>query len=60
MEKLQQHTINKDEPVITITGLYKSFEDLEVLKGIDLTLYRGENVAILRSNKNHCGFAETR
>jgi phospholipid/cholesterol/gamma-HCH transport system ATP-binding protein len=47
MEKLQQHTINKDEPVITITGLYKSFEDLEVLKGIDLTLYRGENVAIL-------------
>jgi phospholipid/cholesterol/gamma-HCH transport system ATP-binding protein len=47
MEKLQQHTINRDEPVISISGLYKSFEDLEVLKGIDLTLYKGENVAVL-------------
>jgi len=47
MEKLQQHTINKDEPVIEISGLYKSFDDLEVLKGIDFKLCRGENVAIL-------------
>jgi phospholipid/cholesterol/gamma-HCH transport system ATP-binding protein len=47
MEKLQNHTINKNEPVITIRGLYKSFEDLAVLKGVDLTLYKGENLAIL-------------
>jgi phospholipid/cholesterol/gamma-HCH transport system ATP-binding protein len=47
MERLQQHTINKDEAVISITGLYKSFDDLHVLKGIDFTLYKGENVAIL-------------
>jgi phospholipid/cholesterol/gamma-HCH transport system ATP-binding protein len=47
MEKLQQHTINKDELVISIKGLYKSFNDLQVLKGIDFNLYKGENVAIL-------------
>jgi phospholipid/cholesterol/gamma-HCH transport system ATP-binding protein len=47
MEKLQQHTINRDEPVIEIKGLYKSFEELEVLKGIDFTLFKGENVAVL-------------
>jgi len=47
MEKLQKHTINEDEPVITIKGLYKSFDDLEVLKGIDFILHKGENVAVL-------------
>jgi phospholipid/cholesterol/gamma-HCH transport system ATP-binding protein len=47
MKKLQQHTISKDEPVISIKGLYKSFEGLEVLKGIDFTLFKGENVAVL-------------
>jgi phospholipid/cholesterol/gamma-HCH transport system ATP-binding protein len=47
MEKLQKHTINRDEPVITIEGLYKSFANLNVLRGIDFTLYKGENVAIL-------------
>jgi phospholipid/cholesterol/gamma-HCH transport system ATP-binding protein len=43
----QQHIINKDEPVISIKGLYKSFEDLQVLKGIDFTLFKGENIAVL-------------
>jgi phospholipid/cholesterol/gamma-HCH transport system ATP-binding protein len=48
MEKLTQHQIlNKDEPVISITGLYKSFDDLQVLKGIDFNLFKGENVAVL-------------
>jgi phospholipid/cholesterol/gamma-HCH transport system ATP-binding protein len=47
MKKLEKHTINRDEPVISIRGLYKSFEDLEVLKGIDFTLNKGENVAVL-------------
>jgi phospholipid/cholesterol/gamma-HCH transport system ATP-binding protein len=47
MEKTNQHTINYGEPVISISGLYKSFGDLHVLKGIDFTLYKGENVAIL-------------
>ncbi len=42
-----KHTINKDESVILINGLYMSFDDLEVLKGIDFNLFKGENVAIL-------------
>lgn len=47
MENLPQHIINKDESVISITGLYKSFDDLQVLKGIDFNLFKGENVAVL-------------
>ena len=47
MEKLKQHIINKEESVISITGLYKSFGDLQVLKGIDFNLFKGENVAVL-------------
>ena len=48
MGKLKQaHIINKDELVISIKGLYKSFGDLEVLKGIDLDVFKGENIAVL-------------
>jgi len=42
-----KNSLNKEEPVISINGLHKSFGDLEVLKGIDFNLYRGENVAVL-------------
>jgi phospholipid/cholesterol/gamma-HCH transport system ATP-binding protein len=41
------HIINKEENVISIKGLYKSFGDLEVLKGVNLEVYKGENVAVL-------------
>ena len=44
MQKLET---TPGEPVISIKGLYKSFGDLEVLKGIDFTLLKGENVAVL-------------
>lgn len=47
MKEREQHTISRDEKVISISGLYKSFGDLDVLKGIDFDLYKGENVAIL-------------
>jgi phospholipid/cholesterol/gamma-HCH transport system ATP-binding protein len=48
MEKLRlHHVINKDESVISIKELYKSFDDLAVLKGIDFNLFKGENVAVL-------------
>jgi len=47
MENLKQHVIDKNEPVISITGLHKAFDDLPVLKGIDFNLSKGENVAIL-------------
>lgn len=35
------------EPVILVKDLYKSFEDLEVLKGVNLSVYKGENVVVL-------------
>jgi phospholipid/cholesterol/gamma-HCH transport system ATP-binding protein len=39
--------INREECVICITDLHKSFGELPVLRGIDLNVYRGENVAVL-------------
>ena len=47
MENQKQDIINYEEPVISIKGLYKSFDDLQVLKGIDFNLFKGENVAVL-------------
>lgn len=41
------HTINKDETVISIKELYKSFDELDVLKGVNLDVFKGENVAVL-------------
>lgn len=38
---------NAEEPVLEIKGLYKSFGELEVLKDVDLTVYKGENLAVL-------------
>jgi len=38
---------NKDEPVIFIKDLYKSFDELDVLKGVDLSVFKGENVVVL-------------
>jgi len=47
MEELKKHIIDYNEAVISISGLYKSFGDLHVLKGIDFELFKGENVAVL-------------
>jgi len=38
---------NGREKVITIRGLYKSFGDNHVLRGIDLDVMKGENVVVL-------------
>jgi len=46
MENKPVHN-NKEEVVISISQLYKSFEDNDVLKGIDLELRKGENAVIL-------------
>ncbi|WP_149243316.1 ATP-binding cassette domain-containing protein [Dyadobacter sp. 32] len=35
------------EPVILIKDLYKSFGDLDVLRGVNLEVYKGENVVVL-------------
>ncbi|MFD2870993.1 ABC transporter ATP-binding protein [Mucilaginibacter ximonensis] len=39
--------IDYNNPVITIKGLKKSFEDYHVLRGVDLELYQGENLVVL-------------
>ena len=36
-----------NEKMIEIQGVTKSFGELQVLKGIDLTIYKGEEVSIV-------------
>jgi phospholipid/cholesterol/gamma-HCH transport system ATP-binding protein len=45
VEKLND--ISNAEPVISIRGLYKSFGDLDILKNIDLDVFKGENMVVL-------------
>ncbi|WP_018617524.1 ABC transporter ATP-binding protein [Segetibacter koreensis] len=47
MEKPATDRINEKEAVIVIRNVYKSFGNNHVLRGIDLDLYRGENVVVL-------------
>ncbi|MBS7563185.1 ATP-binding cassette domain-containing protein [Mucilaginibacter sp. Bleaf8] len=42
-----KHEIDYSEKVISIKGLEKSFGDYHVLRGIDLDLYKGENLVVL-------------
>ncbi len=46
MSKNTNH-IDYNQKVISIRNLHKSFDDLHVLSGIDLDLYRGENLVVL-------------
>ncbi|WP_247234483.1 ABC transporter ATP-binding protein [Telluribacter sp. SYSU D00476] len=39
--------IDTSKAVINIRDLYKSFGDLHVLRGVDLDVYKGENVVVL-------------
>lgn len=39
--------IDRDTKVIAIKGLVKSFGDLDVLRNVDLDLYKGENLVVL-------------
>ncbi|MEO8148927.1 MAG: ATP-binding cassette domain-containing protein [Bacteroidia bacterium] len=43
----EYNNTNGNAPVISIKGLYKSFGDLHVLRGIDLDVFKGENVVVL-------------
>lgn len=42
-----QNDIQASMPIISIENLHKSFDKLEVLKGIDLQVYKGEVVALI-------------
>jgi phospholipid/cholesterol/gamma-HCH transport system ATP-binding protein len=46
---MQEKELKKEQgqPVISIQGLYKSFGALEVLRGVDLEINKGENVVVL-------------
>ena len=45
--KKQNSSVVSDEAVIKATGLTKSFDGQVILDGIDLTLHKGENIAVL-------------
>lgn len=45
--KKQSGHIDRSNAVISIEGLYKSFGDNHVLQGIDLEVFKGENVVVL-------------
>ena len=42
-----EHKIDYNEVVITIRDVYKAFGKNEVLKGVNLDVYKGENVVVL-------------
>lgn len=46
MKKHSGH-IDRNNAVISVRGLYKSFGDNHVLQGIDLDVFKGENVVVL-------------
>ncbi|RYZ96018.1 MAG: ATP-binding cassette domain-containing protein, partial [Sphingobacteriaceae bacterium] len=39
--------IDKSNAVISIRGVEKSFGDYDVLRGVDLDVYQGENLVVL-------------
>ena len=43
----KKRTIDTSQSVIAIRDLHKSFGELKVLRGIDLDVFKGENVAVL-------------
>lgn len=47
IDQIIHSPVGASEPVILVKDLYKSFEDLEVLKGVNLSVYKGENVVVL-------------
>ncbi len=44
---IQRAKIANKETVISIKGLYKSFEELDILKDINLDVFKGENLVVL-------------
>ena len=45
--EIDNKNIEQNEPVISISDLYKSFDDNHVLQGIDLEVFRKENMVVL-------------
>lgn len=45
--KKKEPQINSTNKVISIKGLRKAFDEFEVLKGVDIDLFQGENLVVL-------------
>ena len=45
--EVQEGTVAEGEAIVQIKGLRKSYDDLEVLRGIDIDVHRGEVVVVL-------------
>jgi phospholipid/cholesterol/gamma-HCH transport system ATP-binding protein len=46
-DKSKEGVFDNKERIISVHELYKSFDDLPVLEGINLDVYKGENVVVL-------------
>lgn len=46
-EKVLNPNIDRANKVISIKGLQKAFDENEILRGVDLDLYQGENLVVL-------------
>jgi phospholipid/cholesterol/gamma-HCH transport system ATP-binding protein len=44
---MEQSIAAPQAPIISIKGLYKSFGELDILKGISLDVFKGENMVVL-------------
>lgn len=47
IEEINLEKVEDNAPIISVKGLIKSFGKLNVLKGIDLDVYKGEKIAII-------------
>ena len=47
MKQHHSKELDTQQPVINIRGLYKSFGERHILKGVDLDVFKGENVVVL-------------
>jgi polar amino acid transport system ATP-binding protein len=47
IEEIDLEKVEDNAPIISVKGLIKSFGKLNVLKGIDLDVYKGEKIAII-------------
>ena len=45
--EVQEGITAEDDVIVRIKGLHKSYDDLEVLRGIDIDVHRGEVVVVL-------------
>jgi phospholipid/cholesterol/gamma-HCH transport system ATP-binding protein len=43
----ETETIDSDNSIVNIKNLHKSFDEIEILKGVNITVHKGENLVVL-------------